>query len=384
MLNPIKIRSKLPELGVTIFATMSQLALKFDAINLSQGFPDFSCHPDLIKLVNKHMKAGHNQYAPMQGVKSLREKLAEKIELIYGAKYNPGTEITITAGATESLFAAITAAVHPGDEVIVFEPWYDAYIPAIQYNGGIPVYIKLKLPDYRIDWENVGKVISPKTRLMIFNSPHNPSGSILDKNDIDQLIKLVKNTDIILINDEVYEHIIFDGKVHHSFSRYPELCERSMVISSFGKTYHTTGWKVGYCAAPEALSVEFQKVHQFLTYAVNTPIQMAYADFLDRKHLYQELANFYQRKRDLFSELISSSRFKILPCKGTYFQLADYSNISEQNDFEFSKRLTCEFKVAVIPTSVFYHRKDDHNIIRFCFAKQDDTLKKAAERLCRI
>jgi len=380
----MKIKSKQPNLGVTIFAIMTRLANEQNAINLSQGFPDFSCHPELIKLVNQHMKAGHNQYAMMQGIMPLREKLAEKIKTVYGAAYNPDTEITVTAGATEALFAAITAVVHPGDEVIVFEPWYDAYVPVIEYNLGIPVYVKMKQPDYNIDWADVKKAISPKTRLMIFNSPHNPSGAILTKRDIGELIKIVKNTDIILINDEVYEHIIFDGEHHHSFSKYPELYERTMVISSFGKTYHTTGWKVGYCTAPKELSVEFQKVHQFLTYAVNTPIQMAYADFLDRKDLYLELSDFYQKKRDLFSRLIKESRFKLLPCHGTYFQLADYSAISDESDFDFVQRMTREVKVAAIPTSVFYHEKDDHKIIRFCFAKQDETLQKAAERLCRI
>jgi methionine transaminase len=380
----MKFKSKQPDLGVTIFATMSRMANEYKAINLSQGFPDFSCHPDLIRLVNKYMRAGQNQYAPMQGVLHLRERLAEKIEQTYGAVYNPVSEITITAGATEALFAAISAVVHSGDEVIVFEPWYDAYVPVIQYNLGIPVYVKLKQPDYRIHWPDVQKAITANTRLIIFNSPHNPSGSILTEKDINQLLKLVNNTDIILINDEVYEHIIFDGEKHHSFSRYPELRERSMVISSFGKTYHTTGWKIGYCAAPNELSVEFRKVHQFLTYAVNTPIQMAYADFLDHKNLYLQLAEFYQQKRDLFAELIKDSRFKLLPCRGTYFQLADYSAVSDENDFDFCKWLTTEFKVAAIPTSVFYHEQDDHKIVRFCFAKQDETLQKAAERLCRI
>ena len=380
----MKIKSKQPDLGVTIFATMTRLANEENAINLSQGFPDFHCHPDLIQLVNQHMNAGHNQYAPMQGIMSLREKLVKKIETVYGAKYNPDTEITITAGATEALFSAITAVVHPGDEVIVFEPWYDAYVPIIQYNQGTPVYIKMKQPDYHINWDEVEKAITPKTRLMIFNSPHNPSGSILSKSDIDQLIRVVKDTDIILINDEVYEHIIFDEAMHQSFSRYPQLYERSMVISSFGKTYHTTGWKVGYCAAPFELSVEFQKVHQFLTYAVNTPIQMAYADFLDREELYQELSSFYQKKRDLFANLIKDSKFKLLPCRGTYFQLVDYSAFSDDTDLDFTIRLIRDVKVAAIPTSVFYHNNNDHKIIRFCFAKQDETLQKAAERLCKI
>jgi methionine aminotransferase len=382
--NQVHIQSKQPELGVSIFAIMSQLARDTQAINLSQGFPDFACHPDLINLVNKHMQTGHNQYAPMQGVLSLREKLAEKIQLIYHAKYNPDTEITITSGATEALYAAITATVHQGDEVILFEPAYDAYAPAIRYNGGIPVFIKLKYPDYHINWSEVRSAINSRTRLIIINSPHNPTGSILSEKDLGELTDIVKDTNIILIADEVYEHIVFDEYEHNSLCKYPELAERSMVISSFGKTYHTTGWKVGYCVAPKELSVEFQKIHQFLTYAVNTPVQMAYADFLDRKELFFELKTFYQKKRDLFRTFIHSSRFKLLPCAGTYFQMAQYSQISDEPDVQFAERITKEFKVASIPTSVFYNQKDDNKVIRFCFAKQDETLQQAAERLCRI
>ena len=382
--NQVLIQSKQPELGVSIFAIMSQLARDTQAINLSQGFPDFASHPDLINLVNKHMQTGHNQYAPMQGVLSLREKLAEKIQLIYHAKYNPDTEITITSGATEALYAAITATVHQGDEVILFEPAYDAYAPAIRYNGGIPVFIKLKYPDYHINWSEVRSAINSRTRLIIINSPHNPTGSILSEKDLGELTDIVKDTNIILIADEVYEHIVFDEYEHNSLCKYPELAERSMVISSFGKTYHTTGWKVGYCVAPKELSVEFQKIHQFLTYAVNTPVQMAYADFLDRKELFFELKTFYQKKRDLFRTFIHSSRFKLLPCAGTYFQMAQYSQISDEPDVQFAERITKEFKVASIPTSVFYNQKDDNKVIRFCFAKQDETLQQAAERLCRI
>jgi methionine aminotransferase len=382
--NQVHIQSKQPELGVSIFAIMSQLARDTQAINLSQGFPDFACHPDLINLVNKHMQTGYNQYAPMQGVLSLREKLAEKIQLIYHAKYNPDTEITITSGATEALYAAITATVHQCDEVILFEPAYDAYAPAIRYNGGIPVFIKLKYPDYHINWSEVRSAINSRTRLIIINSPHNPTGSILSEKDLGELTDIVKDTNIILIADEVYEHIVFDEYEHNSLCKYPELAERSMVISSFGKTYHTTGWKVGYCVAPKELSVEFQKIHQFLTYAVNTPVQMAYADFLDRKELFFELKTFYQKKRDLFRTFIHSSRFKLLPCAGTYFQMAQYSQISDEPDVQFAERITKEFKVASIPTSVFYNQKDDNKVIRFCFAKQDETLQQAAERLCRI
>jgi methionine aminotransferase len=381
---PIKILSKQPDLQVTIFAVMSKLANDYQAINLSQGFPDFDCDPELIELVNKHMKLGSNQYAPMQGVMALREQLAEKIENCYGAVYNPENEITVTAGATEALYAAITAVVHSGDEVIVFEPWYDAYVPAIEYNGGIPIYVKLKHPDYHIDWDEVKQAVTDKTRLIILNSPHNPTGSVLKETDIEQLKRLVRNTDIILLSDEVYEHIIFDNLIHYSLSRYPELAERSMVISSFGKTYHTTGWKVGYCAAPKELMVEFQKVHQFLTYAVNTPVQFAYAEFLKRQEPYQELSAFYQAKRDTFAGLVKDSRFKLLPCKGSYFQLLDYSNITDESEFDFAVRLTKEFKVASVPTSAFYNQKDNNHVLRFCFAKKDQTLKQAAERLCKI
>lgn len=381
---PIKILSKQPDLQVTIFAVMSKLANDYQAINLSQGFPDFDCDPELIELVNKHMKLGSNQYAPMQGVMALREQLAEKIDTCYGAVYNPENEITVTAGATEALYAAITAVVHSGDEVIVFEPWYDAYVPAIEYNGGIPIYVKLKHPDYHIDWDEVKRAVTDKTRLIILNSPHNPTGSVLKEADIEQLKRLVRNTDIILLSDEVYEHIIFDNLIHYSLCRYPELAERSMVISSFGKTYHATGWKVGYCAAPKELMIEFQKVHQFLTYAVNTPVQFAYAEFLKRSELYQELGAFYQAKRNTFAGLIRNSRFKLLPCKGSYFQLLDYSNITDESEFDFAVRLTKEFKVASVPTSAFYKQKDNNHVLRFCFAKKDQTLKQAAERLCKI
>jgi methionine aminotransferase len=381
---PIKILSKQPNLQVTIFAVMSKLANDYQAINLSQGFPDFDCDPELIELVNKYMKQGRNQYAPMQGVMALRERLAEKIENCYGAVYNPENEITVTAGATEALYAAITAVVHPGDEVIVSEPWYDAYVPAIEYNGGIPIYVKLKHPDYHIDWDKVKRAVTDKTRLIILNSPHNPTGSVLKESDIEQLKRLVRNTDIILLSDEVYEHIIFDNLIHYSLCRYPELAERSMVISSFGKTYHTTGWKVGYCAAPKELMIEFQKVHQFLTYAVNTPVQFAYAEFLKRQEPYQELSAFYQAKRDTFAGLVKDSHFKLLPCKGSYFQLLDYSNITYESEFDFAVRLTKEFKVASVPTSAFYNQKDNNHVLRFCFAKKDQTLKQAAERLCKI
>jgi len=380
----MKIKSKLPDVSLTIFSQMTKLANDHGAINLSQGFPDFDVDKGLIELVNKYMRSGNNQYAPMQGVLNLRERISEKTHEIYSADYNPETEITVTSGATEALFAAITAVVHKDDEVILFEPVYDAYAPAIKLSGGIPVYLKLKFPDYYIDWDEVANAISEKTRLLILNSPHNPTGTVLSTEDISALKDIVNNTNLFIISDEVYEHIIFDGLVHESMLRYPELAERSFVISSFGKTYHSTGWKIGYCLAPEPLSGEFQKIHQFLTFASNTPIQYAFAEFMQNKDVYLNLSSFYQKKRDKFLSLINKSRFKALPCKGTYFQMLDYSLISKESDMEFAKRLTVESKVASIPPSSFYHQEDDFNVLRFCFAKKDETLEQAAKILCEI
>ncbi len=380
----MQLRSKLPDVGTTIFAVMTRLANEHGAINLSQGFPDFSCDPELIDLVHHYMRRGMNQYAPMQGILPLRERLAEKIEELYGAEYDVEEEIVITSGATEALYEVITAVVHPGDEVIVFEPAYDSYVPAIRLSGGSPAFVKLHFPDYRIDWEEVNSAISPRTRLMIFNSPHNPTGAILEKEDIEALIRIVRGTEILLLNDEVYEHIVFDGEEHLSFCRSPELAERSFVVSSFGKTFHATGWKLGYCVAPRELMREFQRVHQFVTFSSNTPIQYAYADYLRRKEKYLELSAFYQRKRDLFQRLLRDSRFRMQPCSGTYFQMVDYSQISDEPDVEFARRLTTEYGVAAIPPSVFYSEEDDHRVLRFCFAKTDETLEKAAEKLCRI
>ena len=378
------LRSKLPDVGLTIFSVMTKLSNDYNAINLSQGFPDFDVHPDLLDLVNKYMRSGHNQYAPMQGVLILREMIAEKVMELYNGVYDPVTEITVTSGATEALFSAIAAVVHNGDEVIVLEPAFDSYVPAIELNGGIPVYVKFRFPEYGIDWDEVNQSVTSKTRLIILNSPHNPTGAVLSGDDIAALKQIVNDTEILILSDEVYEHIIFDGIRHESISRHPELFSRSFVISSFGKTYHTTGWKIGYCLAPAALSKEFQKVHQFLTFASNTPIQFAYAEFMRNKDVYLNLSTFYQKKRDRFLKLIEKSRFKPIPCHGTYFQMLDYSEISDESDVEFSKRLIMEHGVASIPPSVFYHQKDDYNVLRFCFAKKDETLDKAAEKLCKI
>ena len=379
-----KIKSKMPQQGLSIFAVMTGLANEHGAINLSQGFPDFDCHPELVELVHKYMKEGHNQYAPMPGVPQLREALAAKMEQDYGTRYHPDTEITVTSGATEALYAAITAVVQPGDEVIVFEPYYDVYVPVIRYSGGRPVFIQLTVPDYRVDWTEVQAKITPKTRAVILNNPHNPGTSVFTKEDIVRLEEIISGSDIILISDEVYEHIVFDKEAHHSLAAYPHLAERSMVISSFGKTFHTTGWKMGWCTAPEALTAELRKIHQFITYSVNTPIQHAFAEFLRRRELIDGLKDFYQKKRDFFVELLKATPFKIIPAQGTYFQLADFSGVSDESEMDFVKRLTIDYGVAAIPLSAFYHNTDDHRIIRFCFAKKEETLEQAVERLCRI
>jgi len=376
--------SKLPNVGVTIFTVMSQLANDAGAVNLSQGFPDFEVSAQLQELVAKYMALGYNQYAPMQGVPLLRQRIAEKTKEIYGASYDPDSEITVTSGATEAIFSAISCVVNRGDEVILFEPAYDAYAPDVELAGGTPVYVQLKYPDYHVDWNEVKDVISPKTKLMILNSPHNPTGAIFSQEDLEALTDIVAGTDILIVSDEVYEHIVFDGRRHESMTRYPELAERSFVISSFGKTYHTTGWKLGYCLAPAPLTAEFQKVHQFVTFASHTPTQYAYAEFLEKKEQYLHLSAFYQEKRDKFLSLIRDSRFNPLPCKGTYFQMLSYEAISKERDIDFARRLTVEHLVASIPPSVFYVNGDDHKVLRFCFAKKDETLISAAEKLCRI
>lgn len=378
------ITSKLPDVGTSIFTVMSALAAEHGAINLSQGFPDFDTPPVLVDRVLAHMRAGRNQYAPMQGVALLRERIAEKTADLYGNPVDPETEITVTSGATEALFAAITAVVRPGDEVVVFEPAFDSYVPVIRLNGGIPVYLSMKTPDYRIDWDEVSDAIGQNTRLIIINSPHNPTGTVLSPADVAALKQIVADRDIFIVSDEVYEHIIFDGLAHESVLRDPLLYAKSFVVSSFGKTYHTTGWKIGYCLAPPAITREFRRVHQFLTFASNTPIQWAYADIMADASLYLELSAFYQKKRDRFLSLLENSRFKPLPCQGTYFQMMDYSAISDLDDVAFARRMTTVHKVAAIPPSAFYHDGQDNRVLRFCFAKRDQTLEQTAEILCRI
>ncbi len=385
-MNPFPeiITSKLPKTGFSVFAVMSNMANEYNAINLSQGFPDFECSSKLIELVNKYMRKGYNQYAPMAGVMKLREAIAEKTELLYTASYNCETEITVTAGATQGIYTAISAFVKDEDEVVVFEPAYDSYVPAIKLNGGVPVCVPLKMPDYHIDWDEVRKLLNQRTKMIIINTPHNPTGSILTAKDMLQLEKITKNTGIIILSDEVYEHIIFDGFEHQSVCRYPSLAERSLVLSSFGKTFHTTGWKTGYCLAPENLMKEFRKVHQFIVFCSNTPIQHAVADFLNDKSGYEELGVFYQQKRDLFIKLIKDSRFKVIPAYGTYFQLLDYSGITDEPEMDFAQRLIKEHGIGSVPVSSFYNKPVDNNILRFCFAKKEETLKKAAEVLCKI
>ena len=379
------LRSKLPTSGVSIFAVMTRLANEHGAINLSQGFPDFACAPELVEAVARYMREGHNQYAPMPGVLPLRQALSGKIERLYGRRYDPVSEITVTTGATEGLFVALTAFVHPGDEVLLFQPAYDSYTPAVQLSGGIPRYVTLRYPDYRIDWDEVRRAVSPRTRVIVINSPHNPTGMMWDAADVAELRSVLQRTGAVVISDEVYEHITFDGARHESLARYPDIAERAVVISSFGKTYHTTGWKVGYCAAPPALTTEIQRVHQWVTFAVNGAVQMAYADMVNRDPLAGDVTAFYQQRRDRFLGLVSASRFRPLPCRGTFFQMLDYSAITDERDADFAVRLTKDHGVAAIPISPFLQEGADPGpVLRFCFAKRDDTLERAAERLCRV
>jgi methionine transaminase len=378
------IKSKLPKAGTTIFTIMSGLANETGAINLSQGFPGFEVSPKLIELYHKAMKSGFNQYAPMQGVMALRERIAEKMQERYSAVYNPEKEITITAGGTQAIYTAIAAVVQEGDEVIVFEPAYDSYVPAIELCGGRAIRISLNPPDYKIHWNEVKKLINQRTRMIMINTPHNPSGSILTAKDMMQLEKIVSSNEIIVLSDEVYEHIIFDGYEHQSVARFPALADRSFIVYSFGKTFHATGWKTGYCLAPEQLMAEFRKVHQFQVFSVNTPLQHGLAEFMKDKRNYAGLEKFYQEKRDYFLSLLKGSKFKALPCYGSYFQLLDYKKISSMKDTEYAIKLTRENGVASIPVSVFYNVPIDNKLLRFCFAKDNETLEKAAEKLCSI
>lgn len=378
------ILSKQTNTETSIFAVMSKLANETGAINLSQGFPDFGISQELIARVNHYMKAGHNQYAPMPGIEALRKAISEKVRKDHGVFYDPNSEINITAGATQALYSAIAAFIKEEDEVIIFEPAYDSYSPAVRIHGGVVKFAQMILPDYHIDWEQARKMISGRTRMIIINSPHNPTGSVLRKEDLQQLEKFTAKTDIIILSDEVYEHLIYDNLQHESVCRYPELARRSLVVGSFGKTFHATGWKVGYIMAPENLMAEFRKVHQWVVFAVNTPIQMAIADFLTDETNYKGLSSFFQQKRDMFLNLIKPSRFRPVASCGTYFQCLDYGLISQEHDLDFAKRLTREMNIASIPLSPFFMNGRDDKILRFCFAKKEETLQQAAEILCRI
>lgn len=371
--------SKLPEVTNSIFSVMGQMAHQHNAINLSQGFPGFDTDPVLHQLVTEAMALGYNQYAPMQGMYSLREQIASKLNTLYGSNYHPETEITVTVGATQAIYTAISALVHPGDEVIVLKPAYDSYEPAILVNGGKIVPIQLKAPDYKVDWKTVQEAITPVTKMLIINTPHNPTGTVLKKEDMMELQMILEGTNIVLLSDEVYEHIVFDGITHESVAKYPKLAERAFITASFGKTFHNTGWKMGYVAAPKDLMSEFQKVHQFAVFSVHHPSQKAFAQYLKTPSHYLELSDFYQRKRDLFLDLIKDSRFKMTPSSGTYFQLLDYSAITEESDIAFAERLIKEKGIASIPTSVFNLDQEDFKMLRFCFAKTDETLEQAAE-----
>jgi methionine aminotransferase len=381
---PRPIASKLPNVGTTIFTVMSQLAQEHDAINLSQGFPDFDCSKELRDLVTKYVNAGLNQYAPMAGIPRLRERIAEKVESLYGVKYDPEHEVTVTPGATYAIFTALATMVRPGDEVILFEPAYDSYAPSIEVNGGVPVYVQLRYPDYSIDWNEVQRAITPKTRAIVINTPNNPTASVLSGEDLRMLESILRGTGIVVVSDEVYEHIVFDGHRHLSVARFPGLAERSFVVSSFGKTYHVTGWKMGYVLAPKELMSEFRKVHQYNVFVTNHPLQHALAEFMENPDAYLSLAAFYQKKRDFFLKGLQGSRFKPLPSRGTFFQNLAYDAISDEKDTDLAVRLTKEKRVASIPVSVFYRRPPPHKVLRFCFAKSEETLARGAEILCKI
>ena len=377
-------KSKLPNVRTTIFTIMSSLAKEHNALNLSQGFPDFKSDPVLIELVSQAMKNGHNQYAPMMGVIELRTAIAQKFKELYQSSYSPEKEIVITVGATQAIFTVISAFIHTNDEVIIFTPAYDCYQPSVELQGGKVIPIQLQYPKNTIDWSLVEKSITSKTKMIIINSPQNPSGSIFSLSDMKRLEKITNNTDIIILSDEVYEHITFDGENHESILSYPELKKRGMVVYSFGKSLHVTGWKLGFCVGPEWMMKEFRKIHQYTVFSSNSPMQYAINEYILNYNPFENTAEFYERKRDVFLSSIKDSRFKIIPCKGTYFQLLDYTEITEMNDVEFAKKLTIENGIASIPISVFYPNKKDNKVLRFCFAKEDDLLIKAGKILCKI
>ncbi|MEI6947550.1 methionine aminotransferase [Paraflavisolibacter sp. H34] len=378
------IHSKLPQVGTTIFTVMSSLAQEHGAINLGQGFPDFPMNGELVELVSKAMRDGHNQYTHMAGYPPLRAAIAEKIAFLYGTHVDPDTQVTITPGGTYALYTALTTVLQPGDEVIVFEPAYDSYIPAIEVNGAVAVTVQLTFPGYRIDWKEVQARVSPKTRMIVINSPHNPTGSVLSPEDLQELERLVQGTNILVLSDEVYEHLVFDGREHESVLKYPGLLQRSFVCFSFGKNYHCTGWKLGYCVAPPALMAEFRKIHQFNCFSCDTPKQVALAQFLHNRDAYLQLKTDMQAKRDYFRDLMAATRFEPLPSYGSYFQCYSYAAISEESEKDFALRITREYGVATIPVAAFYRRETNHQVVRFCFAKKEETLEAAAERLRKL
>ncbi len=380
----MKIKSKLPDVGTTIFTVMSGLANEYKAINLGQGFPDYEMSEELMNKVNEVMHKGYNQYVPMQGYMPLRESIAEKVESLYGATINPDTEITITPGGTYAIYTALTSALQPGDEVMVFQPGYDSYIPNVEINGAIPVLIDLKFPEYKIDWNEVRQKISSRTRMIMLNSPHNPTGAVLGAGDMKELQSIVKDTNILILSDEVYEHLIFDNIPHQSMLRYPDLIQRSFVCFSFGKTYNCTGWKLGYCIAPAELMKEFRKVHQFNCFSCHSPSQVALAEFLKNKEAYLSLGSIMQEKRDYFIKHMRSTKFDLLNSSGSYFICAKYNRISDEADTDFAIRITQKFGVATIPVSVFYKKGTDNKVIRFCFSKKKETLDAAVERLIKL
>lgn len=384
MTGNFDINSKLPGTKTSIFSVMSKMANDHGAINLSQGFPNFETDQKLKDLVSQAMKDGYNQYPPDSGVQTLREEIVKKIKTLYNKKYDANSEITITSGATEALYCAITAFVQKGDEVIVLKPAYDTYEPTVKLNGGIPVQIQLKGENYRVDWDEVKSAITSKTKMIIINTPHNPTGTVLSEKDMLQLQEILKNTNIILLSDEVYEHLIFDSEKHQSASKFTDLSEKSVVCASFGKTFHNTGWKTGYCVAPKNLMKEIRKIHQLTVFSVNHPMQRAYAEYLQTPAHYLDLSNFYQTKRDLFLNFIKDSKFTFTPSKGTYYQLLNFSRITDENDVHFAEKLVKKHGLASIPVSVFNINEKDNSQLRFCFAKTDDTLEKAAEILCKL
>ncbi|MCA1325926.1 pyridoxal phosphate-dependent aminotransferase [Herbaspirillum sp. alder98] len=378
--------TKLPNVGTTIFTVMSALASEKGAVNLGQGFPDFNCDPALVQAVTNAMQDGLNQYPPMAGVPLLRDAIADKVEKLYGHRYDAASEITVTAGATQGILTSVLCAVHAGDEVIVIEPVYDCYVPAIELAGGIPVFVQMTVGErgYSIPWDKVAAAVTPKTRMIMVNTPHNPTGTVFDASDVQALADIVRDTDILILSDEVYEHMVYDGAPHQSLARHPELVKRSFINSSFGKTYHVTGWKVGFVAAPAAMTAEFRKVHQFNVFTVNTPVQYGLAAYMKDPAPYLDLSAFYQKKRDLFRQGLAGTRFELLPSEGTYFQCVRYDAISDLSEAEFCKWLTTEIGVAAIPVSAFYNTPKESGIVRFCFAKKDETLRLALERLARL